>query len=197
MALRLREPSRRTFRSSEKDFWPVKSWEGTGIDMDQQVTQLPALPEIGHPESWYAKRVHEAEAAGDNHAREAWKVGQYITLGMNQSATWEEKLKCFRHALKRHCHPPEFAEEDVWLFYKSLSDLVRQYAGAEALRIASAEDDMYAARLAMGQDREQIEDDAEEFFGKLMANPGGGGECPEIFNESDFSQLKLIRDQWI
>ena len=72
--------------------------------------------------------------------------------------------------------------------------LVRQYAGQEALKLASQEDDLYAARLSMGQGREKIEDDAEDFFTKLMPE---GDRCPEWFNESDWLQLKLIRDQWI
>ena len=46
----------------------------------------------------------------------------------------------------------------------------------------------------MGQNREKIEDDAEAFFQKLM---GSGDQCPEWFNEEDYGQLRLIRDQWI
>ena len=46
----------------------------------------------------------------------------------------------------------------------------------------------------MGQNRDKIEDDAEVFFGTLM---GSGDTQPEYFNETDWSQLKLIRDQWI
>jgi hypothetical protein len=80
----------------------------------------------------------------------------------------------------------------VWAFYSGLANLVRQHAGQEALRLASTEDDLYAARLAMGQTREHIEDEAEEFFGRLVP-----GECPEWLNEDDYNQLKLIRDQWI
>ena len=40
--------------------------------METQSHSFPALPEIGHPESWYAKRVHEADRAGDVHKREAY-----------------------------------------------------------------------------------------------------------------------------
>jgi hypothetical protein len=46
----------------------------------------------------------------------------------------------------------------------------------------------------MGQAREKIEDDAEQFFGRLL---GSGEGAPEWFNETDWHQLKLIRDQWI
>jgi hypothetical protein len=152
------------------------------------------MPEIGHPESYYAKRVHMADEAYDVHAHEAAKVGQYVTLAMDQSLSWDEKLKYFRHALKRHCQPPPFPDDDVWMFYRNLADLVRRYCGYEALRLASAEDDLFAARLSMGQTREKIEDDAEAFFGKLL---GQGDQCPDWFLEEDYAQLKMIRDQWI
>jgi hypothetical protein len=152
------------------------------------------LPQIGRPENYYAKLVHQADQSGDTHSHEAAKVGQYITLALDPSLAWEEKLKYFRHALKRHCVAPPYPDDDVWMFYQHLAELVRQYCGMEALRLASTEDDLYAARLSMGQNREQIEDDAEQFFLKLM---GRGDQCPDWFNETDWSQLKLIRDQWI
>jgi hypothetical protein len=152
------------------------------------------MPEIGHPETYYARGVHRADKAGDVHLREAYKVGQYVTLAIDPHLAWDEKLKYFRHAIKRHCQPPPFPDDDVWMFYRQLADLVRQYAGQEALRLASNEDDLYAARLAMGQDREKIADEAEDFFSQLCPP---GLDCPDWFNESDFAQLKLIRDQWI
>lgn len=154
---------------------------------------LPSMPPIGRPESFYAKLAHAADKQGDVHAREAAKVGQYVTLALDPSLTWAEKLRYFTHALARHCKPPPFPDEDVWMFYQQLADLVRQHAGAEALRIASREDDLYAVRLSMGQSRDKIEEDAEEFFAKLLP----GNEKPEHFNEEDWVQLKLIRDQWI
>jgi hypothetical protein len=80
------------------------------------------------------------------------------------------------------------------MFYQQLAELVRAYAGNEALRLASLEDDLYAARLSMGQSREKIEDDAEQFFQRLLSH---GDTCPEWYNETDWHQLKLIRDQWI
>jgi hypothetical protein len=78
------------------------------------------------------------------------------------------------------------------MFYRSLADLVRQYCGQEALRLVSTEDDLYAARINMGQTRDKIENEAEQFFGRIIP-----GECPEWFNEEDYAQLRLIRDQWI
>ncbi len=162
--------------------------------MTTEPSHLPSLPEIGHPEMYYAKLVHRADKAGNTHAHEAHKVGQYITLALDPQLTWEQKLKYFRHALKRHCVPPPYPDENVWMFYQKLADLVRQHAGQEALRLASTEDDLYAARLSMGQEHEKIEDDAEEFFTKLT---GLADACPDWCNEDDWAQLKLIRDQWI
>lgn len=159
---------------------------------EQRATLI--LPAVGHPESHYAKLAHDADRVGDPHGHEAAKVGQYLTLAREESLTWEDKLKYYRHALKRHCQTPALAEAEVEAFYGKLADLVRQHAGMEALRIASGVDDLYAARLSMGQSREQIEDEAEEFFAKIL---GSGDHCPEHFNEADWQQLKLIRDQWI
>jgi hypothetical protein len=85
-------------------------------------------------------------------------------------------------------------DEPVWVFYRDLADLVRQYAGQEALRLASVEDDLYATRQALGSDREAIEAEAEEFFSQLL---GAGERRPDWFNDIDWGQLKLIRDQWI
>jgi len=174
------------------------------IDQEAPVTQfqsqspksrrLPPMPEIGRPESSYAKRVHEADRQGDIHTHEAFKVGQYVTLAMDPHLSWDEKLKYFRHALKRHCVPPPYPDDDVWMFYQQLADLVRQHSGQEALRLASLEDDLYAARISMGQNREQIEDEAESFFQRLL---GQNDQCPDWFNEADWSQLKMVRDQWI
>ena len=155
---------------------------------------LPGMPEIGHPEAWYSKHVHEAEKDGDAHAREAYKVGQYISLGLDPHLKWEEKLKYFHHALKRHCSPPAGTDAAVARFYANLAILVRQYCGQEALRLASEQDDLYAARLGLGEEREHLEEEAEEFFALLVP---AGEQTPAWFNEQDFSQLRMLRDQWI
>jgi hypothetical protein len=162
--------------------------------MANPTRQLPTMPEIGRPENYYAKIVHSADKQGDVHMREAAKVGQYITLALDPNLTWENKLKYFRHAIKRHCVAPPYPDDDVWMFYQQLAELVRQYCGHEALRLSSAEDDLFAARLSMGQSREKLEDEADEFFRAVMSS---GDQCPEWFNEADWLQLKLIRDQWI
>jgi hypothetical protein len=160
----------------------------------QSQSLLPQLPPVGRPESFYAKLAHEADQAGNVHAHEAAKVGQYITLALDEALSWDDKVKYFRHVLRRHCQPPPFPDDDVAAFYDRLAQLVRLHAGQEALRLASREDDLYAARTSMGQDSKQIEDEAEEFFDKLM---GRGDQAPEWINPDDWNQLKLIRDQWI
>jgi hypothetical protein len=150
------------------------------------------MPELGHPEATYLRRIRRAEAAGDTLARDAYKVAQYITLALNPALTWPEKLRYFTHTLHRHCVPPEWPEESIWMFYQSLANLVRENAGLDALRLASAEDDIYAARLGMGATREKIENDAEEFFAGIV-----GFTKPDWFNEGDYQQLVLLRDQWV
>ena len=162
--------------------------------MASPTRQLPCMPEIGRPESYYATQVRSADGRSDVHTREAAKVGQYITLGLDPALAWEDKLKFFRHALKRHCVPPPYPDDEVWMFYQQLAELVRSHCGHEALRLACAEDDLFAARLGMGQTRDRIEEDAEDFFRRLMV---AGDQCPEWFNDTDWLQLKLIRDQWI
>jgi len=156
---------------------------------------LPPMPEIGQPESHYANLVRRADKAGNVYLHEAAKVGQYITLALDPKLDWPAKLRYFQHALKRHCVPPPLPDEDVWVFYRSLADLVRQYAGQEALRLASSEDDVYATRMGLGADRMVIEAEAETFFGALLG--ATTSHRPDWFNEEDWVQLKLIRDQWI
>lgn len=162
--------------------------------MLESTRTYPALPEIGHSESHYARLAQKAESKGDSHAHEAAKVGQYLTLALNPNLPWEGKLKYFRHALRRHCTPPAYCGDDCWVFYKGLANLIREQAGQEAMKLASAEDDCYAARLSMGQTRGHIEDDAETFFTRLL---GDTDHCPDYFNHDDWDQLKLLRDQWI
>ncbi|MCC6239436.1 MAG: hypothetical protein IT448_03960 [Phycisphaerales bacterium] len=153
---------------------------------------FPPLPEIGHPEIWYAKRIRQADDAGDTYLRQSLKVGQYITLGLDPLLSWEDKHRYFCHAIKRHCQPPPLPDEATRNFYGSLAALVREYAGREVLRLASIEDDIYAARQTMGQSEEEIENDAEIFFARLIPD-----ECPDYLDYEDYEQLKIIRDQWI
>jgi hypothetical protein len=152
------------------------------------------MPEVGHPESYYSSAVQRADRDGNLFAREAAKVGQYITLAASPNLDWPAKLRYFQHALHRHCQPPPLPDEEVWLFFRGLSDLVRSYAGHEALRLASAEDDHYAFMEKKGVPRRQIEARAEAFFDSLM---GRDDRRAEWFTEEDWAQLRLIRDQWL
>lgn len=154
---------------------------------------FPPIPEVGRPDPYYMRAIADAEQAGDVHLRAALKVVRYVTLATSPKLPWEEKQRYFAHVLKHHCMPPTW-DEPTKQFYQQLADLVRQYAGNEALRLASQEDDMWAARAALGQDRTQIEDDAENFFVRLL---GQGDQRPDHFTDGDWAQLKLIRDQWI
>lgn len=156
--------------------------------------KLPPMPLIGLDEHVYAHEARKAEREGDVHRREAAKVGLYITLALDPHISWDTKRKYFAHALHTHCVPPPVPDDETAAFYADLALLVRKYAGQEALRLASREDDFYAARVAMGQTREQIEDDAEEFFMNLLQSTD---TRPDIFLEEDWNQLKLVRDQWI
>ena len=158
------------------------------------MSHLPPMPEIGHPESYYARIAKQAERSGDIHAHEAAKVGQYITLALDPNLGWDTKRRYFRHALRRHCAPPQVSSELVEMYYQRLVDLVMHHAGAEALRVASAEDDKYACRLAGGEQRRTIMEDALEFFGNLM---GVDDSCPSHFKTEDWLQLRIIRNQWI
>jgi hypothetical protein len=155
---------------------------------------IPQIPEIGHAEGYYSRKVREAEKAGDDHAREAFKVAQYITLAISPHLEWPQKLRYFEHALRRHCNAPPLAADPVWLFYAELANLVRRYCGNEALKLASREDDRYADMLRQGYDRQKIENEAETFFTRLLGNHQ---EHPIHFNEEDWMQLRMIRDQWI
>jgi hypothetical protein len=167
--------------------------EGTHM-LQQPPNVFPPMPEIGKSEAFYAKLAKQADADGNIYAHEAAKVGQYITLALDLHLDWPAKLRFFLHALKRHCAPPPVPEEPVWVFYRDLADLVRQYAGHEALRLASAEDDLYATRVCLGATREAVEADAEIFFEQLL---GTGDHRPDWMSDDDWQQLKLIRDQWI
>lgn len=160
--------------------------------MTMQLITVPPMPEIGLAESQYGQLVRAAEREGDTLARDAAKVGQYITLAGEPSLHWEDKLRYLRHTLFRHCVPPKFADDTIWMFYKDLANLVRIHAGAQALRTASREDDHYALQLQLGEPRSSVEDQADLFFATLVPH-----RCPVWLNQEDYEQLTLIRDHWI
>lgn len=154
---------------------------------------LPPMPEIGLSEARYTRLEREADAAGNHHAREAWKVAQYVTLGLAPALPWPDKRRYFRHALHHHCVCPPLPDDATWAFYHDLMSLVRDHAGAEALRLANKEDDVYAKWVTMGCTRDRIEADAEAFFEELM---GRGEKCPEHFHDADWEALTVFRNQW-
>jgi hypothetical protein len=160
----------------------------------QQVRRLPQMPLIGQPDSFYARQLTLADKSGDLHLHEAGKVGQYVTLAVEPRLSWEKKLKYFDHALRRHCLPPPLPDDETWMFYQQLGNLVRYHCGEQALRLASRMDDEYARRLADGESRASIVADARQFFYDLMTL---GEHKPSHFNEEDWGQLRLIRDQWM
>ncbi|HEY2586180.1 MAG TPA: hypothetical protein VGI81_10495 [Tepidisphaeraceae bacterium] len=154
---------------------------------------VPPLPEIGHPETYYAKQVARADRLGLRHAHEAYKVGQYITLALGPRLTWEQKARYFRHALHGHCVGPDMAPNHVMKFYGDLAEMVRKYAGQEAIRLASREDDAWAAQLQRGVPREQVKAEAARFFNIML----GDERQNDMFLKEDWEQLHVLRKAWL
>lgn len=155
---------------------------------------LPPLPEIGHPETYYAKQVARADRLGMRHAHEAFKVGQYITLALGSRLTWEQKSRYFRHAIRSHCNGPDMAPAAVMRFYSDLADLVRRHAGGEAIRLASREDDAWAAQLQRGVPKPEVKAEAARFFKAMF---GDDDRQPDYFNREDWEQLRVLRKNWL
>ena len=155
--------------------------------------RIPKIPQIGLDEHVYARMARKADEAGDRHAREAAKVGLYVTLALNPKMPWKEKLRHFEHAIQKHCHCEAKVDHRLWAFYHALCNVVREHCGNEALRLASEQDDRYAARLAMGQSKAEIRRDAIPFFESLTGREKG---CPSYMREDEFSLIRMIRQQW-
>lgn len=154
---------------------------------------LPTMPEIGRNETYYANHAHRAQKSYDLTARDAFKVGHYITLGLNRSLQWADRLHYFRHALDHHCIPPPYAKDNMKAFYNDLTDYVRRYCGEEALHLISAEDDKFAYRIHLTENREMIYDEAGQFFRRFIESC----ECPDWFSPEDYETMKIIRNQWV
>jgi hypothetical protein len=166
----------------------------TGQKMNEtHLPRMPPLPQIGLPESFYALHGLNCERIGDIHGREAFKVGQYLTLACQPSLSWDEKLRYYRHALQRHCVPPPVPAEDVWIFYRDLANLVRKYAGEEALRLAMVEDGRYVQLVEEGLERVQIARQAPDFFRRFITDEN---QLPLWFMHEDYEQLKVVRNNW-
>jgi hypothetical protein len=161
--------------------------------MPKELHHFPSLPDIGLPEAYYAQLARRADQMGDHFAKEAAKVGQYITLALDQNLDWASKRRYFEHALHRHCVPPALPNEQVWLFYQRMADLIRKHAGLEAMRLASKEDDHYAHLSKTGVPRHVIASKAQVFFSHLT---GLDARRPDWFTEEDWKQLKILRLLW-
>ena len=151
------------------------------------------LPVIGHPPAFYDRHIKQAEASGDVHARASHKVGQYVTEGIDPSLPWEHKLKCFKHAMKHHCHAPEGADEHLRTFYGKLCELVRRHASTEALHAAQRFNQEATRRVNAGTPRAEVEDEADDFFIALL----GHERSPDWCSKEVAEQIGRIRQQWV
>ena len=156
--------------------------------------ELPSLPEIGLPETFYAKQVAHADKMGNHHAARIIQGGPIRYVSAAPRLRWEQKRRYFRHAIKAHCVGPAMAPNPVLKFYARLGAFVRGHAGAEAIRLASREDDAWAAQLTRGVPRDQIRADAAKFFRDLL---GEHDTIPEYLNREDWDQLRILRRQWL
>jgi len=160
--------------------------------MDSAGHVFPPLPEMGQKESFYSRKAKEADAAGDVHARAAYKVAQYITSALPPELPWEQKLRYLEHALNKHAAPPPPLDDEIWNYYNQLKDLVRTYTGQEALRLVNAQHEAFNARLEAGEPRYKIRSDAAPFFRQFISTE----DCPAWFHLWDFNALKALRKQW-
>jgi hypothetical protein len=155
---------------------------------------FPPMPTLGQSEAFYKELVRQAEHAHQVHAREAAKVGQYVTLGLQEDTDPASKMKFFRHAMRKHCVPPPISDVAVEGFYERLGEFVKLHAGREALRVASNEDERFAMRERDGEGREKLVVEARVFFEKLL---GPDSVRSDLFGDEDWRQLKIIRHQWL
>src|SRR5258708_28119268 len=129
---------------------------------------FPPLPELGEEDTYYGKIAHKAEKKKQPHKRAAYKVAQYLTLAKDPPLSWPEKLEYFRYALQKHAKPRPPIDDDVWAYYQQLQAWVRQECGAEALRVASAQDDFFAEPLNQKGPAFKILTQAAQFFPPLV-----------------------------
>jgi hypothetical protein len=152
------------------------------------------LPVIGHPEPWYEKHIKQAEQSQDPHARASHKVGLHVTRALSPTMPWEEKYRHFHHAVKHHCQAPPGADAAIRAFYGKLADVVRRYAGQEALKVVRRQHEQYLRRVQSGVSRDAIADEAELFFPDFV---GHGHDAPDWINAESWHQIRAIEAQWI
>ena len=160
--------------------------------LQQHSGSFHPMPVIGHPTAWYGKHIEQAEAAGDVHAKACHKVGAYVTEGINPKAPWDHKIKCFKHAIKHYCIAPEGADEHLRTFYKKLADVVRKYASNAAEHEAQRFNAEAQRRVAQGEERALVEDDADDFYTHLM----GHERTPEWCTHDAAERISKMRQQW-
>ncbi|HWE93724.1 MAG TPA: hypothetical protein VG269_07085, partial [Tepidisphaeraceae bacterium] len=73
-------------------------------------------------------------------------------------------------------------------------DLVRRHAGAEAIHLASREDDAWAAQLQRGVPKAEVKAEAARFFKAMF---GDDDRQPDYFNREDWEQLRVLRKNWL
>ena len=164
-------------------------------DMRPDWAELPPLPEVGRPESYYAQQVKQAEQQRNIHAREAYKVAVRRDAGNGPAAGLGKELRYFKHALRSHCVAPAGARRQALDVLRA----ARRHGEAECgrrgpIRLASLEDDYYMGQVNAGVPRPQIMAQAEIFFRKIL---GERDEKPEYLNQEDYEQLRILRNQWI
>lgn len=151
----------------------------------QHTGHFHPLPVVGHPDAFYVKQILAAESAGDVHAREAAKVGRYLTFAVDPGMSWEEKLRHFLHALKRHSIAPPGATPEVALFYQRLAELVRRHASQEAMRFVAHETEPQRLRGQIDSP-EALRDRAGELRHRLF---GDAGECPRWMTSEAWERI--------
>ena len=163
------------------------------IPLDAPVTQnMPPLPEMGETEKVYGKRAQHAEKSGDVYGASANKVAQYVTLGLDPALDWTGKVRYFEHALKKHAAPKPPIDDQVIAFYQQLQELVKQHAGAEALKYVYQEDAVLQERKEKKEPSFKLRSDAAQFFKQFLPH----GDKPDWFNNADYRELIAIRNKW-
>jgi len=158
------------------------------MSVQPQASRFHPLPTVGHPDAFYVKQIEASTKAGDVHALESAKVGRYVTLAMDAAMPWEEKLRHFLHALKRHCAAPADASTDVETFYRRLSDLVRRHASQEAVRFIAHETESQRLR-GQTSDPAALQPQVAELKKRLCGDAQGP---PEWMNAEAWERINRL-----
>ena len=154
---------------------------------------FPPIPKLGEEEKIYGKRAHAAEKAGDVYGASANKVAQYLTLGLDPALDWSGKLRYLEHALKKHAAPKPPIDDEVFAFYRSLAELVKQHAGAEALKLVRQQDAQLQTRKdARKEPIFKLRSEAASFFRQFLP----AGERPDWFNDAAYAELIALWNKW-